>query len=500
MNTPVVFPPLNVAVAVSSRPGVTSASPKLPSQPSIQSALDTIVNAGPANRFVVEALPAFHSGRFTVKSWTQVTGWRFATQFQQSNDDFGTVRLQSNSSLINGLIEGTTPATQWAVVVEPGAGSWHLRNVDILSGEVNGEPEAPGVGRGNGVLISSGSKTGFRDHSVGDFDGVGSRAFVYMGGPIGFAGPATFETPNNDTHVRWCFDDTLMSDNANSGVYHFQDSFGGRITGCLGRAAAPGYTVKVDRTVWSTGLVDILTEHSTFEGAPGRIGAGASLLNKGSFYDSIVNDGTYLNFANDGDKVYVKPAIAAFTAFGDQTGRSVVARSHADLSYLFPGRAVATATPRISGYAQTVPAGTWRIRVCLAMDFLPQYVGSKVCVGIRNSTSGRLIALFMLSGSSVVVSDWSSPTAFSADINGPPSLFVMPDEMWVEVQDDGTNFIFRVSRSGLSYSEIGRIAKASATGMNQLWFGGDDEQIGAGTGGQPPARPISISLRSWGFV
>ena len=126
---------------------------------SIQDAIDSVLDAASDKRYLVRVMPGDYNEQVTMTDWVDVRGaGKHATRITFSGDNGGAIILSDWSQVEDLLIETNTTATEWAIVGD-NVSNWHIRNVDILSG--NGANDSQGI-----KVTGTSWATGFIEHCV----------------------------------------------------------------------------------------------------------------------------------------------------------------------------------------------------------------------------------------------------------------------------------------------------------------------------------------------
>jgi hypothetical protein len=126
---------------------------------------------------------------------------------------------------------------------------------------------------------------------------------------------------------------------------------------------------------------------------------------------------------------------------------------------------------------QTIPAGTWRYRAKVSHIAFGATASMAVQMVLRQSSSGKLTAinLYYSGNYNLSVSNYTDPTTYSADVVSPTAA-AKPSGWYLEIENDGTNYIYRASPDGFAYFTLGTQVKTAfltTTGADQIGIAAD---------------------------
>jgi len=99
--------------------------------------------------------------------------------------------------------------------------------------------------------------------------------------------------------------------------------------------------------------------------------------------------------------------------------------------------------------------------------------GSAMGLGFRESSSGKLMIGQVEVGDIANFNRWLGPSSFSAAAASNETTDIIHNDYWLQVEDDNTDLIYRLSTDGVTFYEVGRDARTvfMAGGPNQIaWF------------------------------
>lgn len=150
---------------------------------------------------------------------------------------------------------------------------------------------------------------------------------------------------------------------------------------------------------------------------------------------------------------------------------------------------------------RTAPAGTYTITVAMLMDIsgIVQKSGNSsnagAGVGFRDGT-GKIVWFYFSTGSNAVVQEWTSTTSFSGTTLasfGPATEelgFFGHTPALIQISDDGTNMIWRLSVDGLNWETFYSVVRTTFFGA-----GGPTQVL---YGAYCNSTAVTISVVSWG--
>lgn len=237
----------------------------------VQAAINSILDATSAKRYLVRVMPGTWAEQITMKSWVDVRGaGKHATRLDFAADA-GTVILADYCQIEDVIIEGQAAATNWAIV-GTNVSNWHIRNVDILNplGSTN---------RSQGIKATGNTwSTGFIEHCVINLytqTGYG----LYITGNA--AAPQLCDLTINDINL-----DTFAA-TSGGGVY-FSAVDDVQIRNSSLRTSAAGFDISVN----GNSAIDLQNVFAEFGTSSIEIAAGSTVRAEYVSAPSVSNSGT----------------------------------------------------------------------------------------------------------------------------------------------------------------------------------------------------------------
>lgn len=154
---------------------------------------------------------------------------------------------------------------------------------------------------------------------------------------------------------------------------------------------------------------------------------------------------------------------------------------------------VGDTTGALHGIRIPAPSTPWT-KTCLLL--MPPMGGSYIYPGMY-MTNGTLFQRFgPISGANFSIQNWSSFTAFAANVVTLGTEYQTPQLLWLQIHDDGTNISYLASADGVNFWTVYKVAKASgylgASGYTNVGV-----FLGVQVAGVPTYDGFPLTLASW---
>lgn len=238
----------------------------------------------------------------------------------------------------------------------------------------------------------------------------------------------------------------------------------------------------VDHVMTAGALTQIRSELcsvGTYANLPSSGVAGDVYIPTDSFYDILRHNGSSWDHFRNG-RLMTPPVNASYS--WDNTGNGTVTTTF--------GGVIGFSSQAIAGQLQvrhkTAPTPPYTITTA----FLAHYSSTnfnQAGIGFRDST-GKLTFLGCGWNSAWVLRriKWNTSTSYNSDygsITMPPMLIHGPI-IWLQMSNDNTNLIFRMSSNGVNWTQVGTsVSKTdfvNASGAHQVFFGWGDANADVG--------------------
>ncbi len=140
---------------------------------------------------------------------------------------------------------------------------------------------------------------------------------------------------------------------------------------------------------------------------------------------------------------------------------------------------------------RTMTASATPYTITAAFFFAGAAVTGQAAIGFRESGSGKLATLATLGSGTVEYQKWTNPTTFSALYGSTAGLlsssYYRP-LVWLQISDDGTDRILRISGDGYTWRVLHSVGRTDFLTADEVFFGANQDTSGS---------PAVLSLLSW---
>lgn len=161
--------------------------------------------------------------------------------------------------------------------------------------------------------------------------------------------------------------------------------------------------------------------------------------------------------------------VASFTAYNQGTATATDIAGSTGISMRLPPQAANS----LRVWAKSAPTPPWTLTV--GFSGLGEAPGTQFMIGAKETGAGGSLSSVLTGFNQVGTHHWTSPTVFGS------SVYQMCETgaagLWLQVEDDNTNLVFRVSHDGITWVQVGTELRLSyLSAIDEIFFGMNDNQ------------------------
>jgi hypothetical protein len=419
----------------------------------ISSAIAAITDASASKRYVVLVYPGHYAEQVVMKDYVDVIGLSRHAVTLEYGSTGGAVQMANESLLENVLINLTSTASHWSIVVNNKTG-WQIRSVDILGDMVAHTQIAQGI-----HVYGSSWQTGFVTDCIINYLGTDGWGLLVEGNS---AAPQI-----SDLHLERSFIDSYFA--TTGGCVKIKDCWSSLIDGGKFRTTTGGTALLLERT--STGTVDAGILGGAVFMAPGvanshvvDLGANTALHHWDASCQSIrqAGNGSYISKYTESGAWRLLPSITSYSWVNQ--GSSTCVQNYDGHILLTQPKRTAADGPSVSMLVVSAltPPYDWigRVWPCHSSKASIQ---SGMCW--RQSSTGELVLVGLQTGY-LFVCKYEYPTELSAYYFSQPWPVAGP--IWLRLRETATDREVYVSPDGINWQGIHTVGRTDFLTADQV--------------------------------